>query len=130
MSEGGDNSVPFPTEYKGDTVDGDQTKNELDPGAIQRCAILDVIAERDMQDGQWGTILHRLKKVTPNRWLAILMEEVGELAESVLDLDTSDTALSHMRSEAVQCAAVALAIVESIDTGRALALMDGIDVDS
>ena len=84
----------------------------------QRRALLDILVERFRQDRQWGEQNH-----DPFVWLGILMEEIGEFARAALEIEfgtpTSprDAArwLANRRHEAVQVAAVAMAIVECID---------------
>lgn len=75
-------------------------------------ALLAVIGERMRQKTKWGTneLVH-----SPMEWLSILMEEVGEFAKEANGLCFSKGSMSNLRREAVQVAAVALAIVESID---------------
>jgi NTP pyrophosphatase (non-canonical NTP hydrolase) len=73
--------------------------------AVQRTAVMDVLFERDRQMAKWGIQTHSMYK-----WLAILTEEVGEFAEPTLG-----TSRDALRGEAIQVAAVALAIVEFID---------------
>jgi NTP pyrophosphatase (non-canonical NTP hydrolase) len=65
----------------------------------------DVVAERDRQDAKWGEQNH-----PPMKWVAILAEEVGEVAEAALDGGGPE-----YRAEMVQAAAVCLAAVESFD---------------
>lgn len=76
-----------------------------------------VIAERARQEAKWGQQDHE-----PALWLGILMEEVGELAqainETVFDNGAAERAkggYANMRAEAVQVAAVAVALVEALD---------------
>ena len=76
-------------------------------------ALSDVLAERARQDAKWGEQNH-----DPFTYLAILTEEVGEFSQEALtvrfgakDID----AIGRMRTEAVQVAAVALAMVECLD---------------
>lgn len=76
-----------------------------------------VRVERDRQDEKWGEQNH-----DPEWWLAILMEEVGELAQCVLEAHFSNgpngthlATPANVRQEAVHCAAVALAMIESLD---------------
>ena len=72
-------------------------------GALE---VLDeVLGERANQTAKWGEQNHH-----PERWLAILMEEVGEAAEAALD-----DKYAHMRAELVQVAAVAVATIQSLD---------------
>jgi len=76
----------------------------------------DVAAERARQDAEWGTTGH-----TPEVWLAILTEEVGEVAREVLGLRFGEAAKCHgdLRTELVQVAAVAVSAIESLDFGAA-----------
>ena len=68
-------------------------------------SILQLIKEeRDQQDGKWGA----KRSLSQMTWLTILMEEVGEVAESILDLDDANYPV-----ELVQVAAVAAAALES-----------------
>lgn len=69
----------------------------------KQTAISSVLQERIRQDETWGEQNH-----SPTEWLPILMEEVGEFSKAILEN-------SNIREEAVQVAAVALSIVESID---------------
>jgi NTP pyrophosphatase (non-canonical NTP hydrolase) len=80
----------------------------------------DIVREREAQDAKWGEQNH-----DPMAYMTILMEEVGEFAKEALhdrfhdprDGDTTG-ARERMRKEAVQVAAVAMAIVECIDRGK------------
>ena len=79
-------------------------------------ALLHVLQERLHQERKWGERNHH-----PFKWITILMEEVGEFSEAALHADGDEaghdqrTALQRMRKEAVQVAAVALAIIECHD---------------
>lgn len=64
----------------------------------------DVSTERIAQNKKWGHQNHPFEK-----WMTILMEEVGELAEAVLD-NNSD----NIYAEATQTAAVAVEIMEQV----------------
>jgi NTP pyrophosphatase (non-canonical NTP hydrolase) len=80
---------------------------------IQATALHDVAAERARQDAKWGEQNH-----APEVWLAILTEEVRELATAILrarfqGYDHRRT--GDLRTEAVQVAAVAVAFVEMLD---------------
>lgn len=89
-------------------------------GRQRTAALASVLAERERQDAKWGVQDH-----APHFWAAILAEECGEFArESIRDalllaplqFDGPDReALAAARMEAVQAAAVALAIVECLD---------------
>jgi NTP pyrophosphatase (non-canonical NTP hydrolase) len=79
-------------------------------------ALADVVAERASQDAKWGEQNHH-----PLVWLGILTEEVGELARSMLaeqfptyqhGINVHDHTVRH---EAIQVAAVAIALVECLD---------------
>ncbi len=80
--------------------------------AWTRVALMRVDAERLRQDRKWGR--------APGVWtndagikLAVLVEEVGEVARAVLE--RSD--LGHLREELIQVAAVAVAWAECVDAG-------------
>jgi NTP pyrophosphatase (non-canonical NTP hydrolase) len=75
-------------------------------------ALTDVLEERKHQEEKWGEQNHN-----PYTYLAILQEEVGEYAQACLQTQFGGKhgGLDHMREEAVQVAAVALAIVECLD---------------
>lgn len=76
--------------------------------SIKTDRVLDqVYTERRNQDAKWGS--DRPLADTP--WLAILMEEVGEVATETF----SSGSLQHLREELIQVAAVAVAWIESID---------------
>lgn len=65
-----------------------------------------VALERVRQDKKWGASAFR-----PPPSLAVLMEEVGEVAQAILEDP------GNLRAECVQVAAVAIAMVEAIDRG-------------
>lgn len=73
-------------------------------------ALRDVLAERKRQDAKWGEQNH-----DPFTYLTILTEEVGETAQAALSMRFGSGDPAHLREEAVQVAAVALAIVECLD---------------
>lgn len=66
------------------------------------------------QDCKWGEQNH-----DDEVWLAILMEEVGELAEAVLHKRFGGPAAEHVEAEAVQVAAVAMQMVWCLREFRA-----------
>lgn len=76
-------------------------------------AILSVLDERANQDNKWGEQNH-----DPFTYLTILVEEVGEFAQCALHTQFGGDKAEGLREEAVQVAAVALAIVECLDRGR------------
>lgn len=88
----------------------------------------EVQLERRRQDDKWGEQNH-----DGTVWSAVLTEEAGEFAKAVLQRREwlapsthhadvkrreADRKLAEMRDEAIQCAAVAVAIVEWIDRGH------------
>lgn len=80
-------------------------------------ALTDVLAERIRQDVKWGE-----QNQDPTVWLAILTEEVGEVAKEIADgrAPCSPTSagginLGQYREELVQVAAVAVAAIECLD---------------
>lgn len=74
----------------------------------------DITAERDSQDAKWGRQYHSMPV-----WSAILTEECGEVAEAALGVVFNDESehLPHLREELVQVAAVAVQMIEKIDSG-------------
>lgn len=77
----------------------------------------EVARERVNQEVEWGQQNH-----DPFRWLAILTEEVGEVAEECCELITPSPELAsqrrtalRMRAELIQVAAVAIAFIQSLD---------------
>jgi NTP pyrophosphatase (non-canonical NTP hydrolase) len=71
-------------------------------------AVLDEVgAERNRQEKLWGPQNH-----PASYYYLILAEEVGEVAKAILENKSS---VAHTRSELVQVAAVAVAMVESLD---------------
>jgi NTP pyrophosphatase (non-canonical NTP hydrolase) len=97
-------------------VQEQQAKARASEPANVSQAARDAIAERARQDAKWGELNH-----DPFVYLAILHEESGELAQAALKArfeDQAEGARERMRAEAVQVAAVALAIVECLDRGK------------
>ncbi len=75
-----------------------------DTGAV----LLDVVEERRFQEKKWGQQNHPAAY-----YYLILAEEVGEVARAILENKT--TPIAALRKELVQVAAVAIAMVESLD---------------
>lgn len=75
----------------------------------------DITAERESQDAKWGNQVHSMPI-----WSAILTEECGEVAQAALQVHwpEGDDPLKHLREELVQVAAVAVHIIEKIDSGE------------
>ena len=80
-------------------------------------ALQAVMAERHKQDAKWGVQDHSLEW-----WHLILAEETGELAQAILENHFGGPKGCNVRLEAVQVAAVALAIVECIDRNKLVQL--------
>ena len=78
----------------------------------------EVLAERKRQDEKWGEQNH-----DPITWLGILVEEVGELAKAIIETVFisfgSHGGIGNIRREAIDVAAVAVAIVECLDRAMA-----------
>lgn len=81
-----------------------------------RMALASVRFERLRQDAKWG----EHQRHTLVEWLAILSEEHGELAREILRAHFGQIQSKNLRAEAVQVAAVAVAIIEAIDAGDIL----------
>lgn len=88
-----------------------------------RSALQAVLEERVRQDNQYGVQDHPAEW-----WLVILGEEYGELCQVALETHFDNGpdkrclgGVKNLRTEAVQVAAVALAMVESIDRCEAAA---------
>ena len=72
---------------------------------ITRAKILEaVLAERERQDERWGDQTEN----TDLEWMAILTEEIGEVAK-----DVNDQRMAGMFEELIQCAAVCFAWSEA-----------------
>lgn len=77
--------------------------------------LVEVADERKNQDSKWGEQNHH-----PYLWLAILGEEVGECSKAALEAEFdipcgAKINYSDLGEELIQVAAVAVAIVESLD---------------
>lgn len=74
----------------------------------------DIDAERDRQEAKFGPQRHDWAV-----WSAILSEECGEVAEACLRARWGeDNDLDHLREELIQVAAVAVQMIEKIDSGE------------
>ena len=97
-------------------ADAEKVQADYKKTSIQAHAIKRIIAERDSQDVTWGEQNH-----APIEWLAILMEEVGEVATECIDqdplLDESGYPM-QLENELVQVAAVAVAMIECLHRGK------------
>jgi NTP pyrophosphatase (non-canonical NTP hydrolase) len=76
----------------------------------------EVMDERRRQDAKWGKSSDR-----PAPPLSVLVEEVGEVANAMLTLSSAEEGglriVNELRTELIQVAAVAVAMVEAIDRG-------------
>lgn len=68
-----------------------------------------VVAERGRQDVKWGS----QRQLSHDRWNTILTEEVGEVANAILEKD-----IHNLKVELVQVAAVCIAFAEALEDGR------------
>ncbi len=89
-------------------------------GNRETLKVLNQIAhEREAQNRKWGEQNHE-----PTHWLAILLEEVGEVAKDVVEYKAVKSErvqrnhLDNARIELIQVAAVAVAMIESLDRKR------------
>jgi hypothetical protein len=75
-------------------------------------ALFSILQERLAQDAKWGEQNH-----DPFLYLTILGEEYGELCNAALEtrFGGDNGGLDNLRTEAVQTAAVAMAVVECLD---------------
>lgn len=79
-----------------------------------------IMDERRRQDEKWGE-----QNILNPEWLAVITEELGEVAEAVLQHRFSPkeqvraNGLEDLRCELVQVAAVAVAWVEALDRQEA-----------
>jgi len=72
----------------------------------------DIDAERDRQEAKFGSQMHPWPI-----WAAILAEEAGEVAEACLQAHwREEGGLDHLREELVQVAAVAVQMLEKLDS--------------
>lgn len=82
---------------------------------ITRTGVIgEVLEERNRQEAKWGEQNHH-----PALWLAILGEEVGEANKAVLEAHFPNYKnhgdYTQARAELIQVAAVAVAMIESLD---------------
>ncbi len=83
---------------------------------MKRASIIEeIVNERNRQDEKWGEQNHN-----PVEWMAILMEEVGEVSKEALEYhfkhkDKTEQSLLNYRKELIQTAAVTLAMLESLE---------------
>ena len=73
--------------------------------------LADITAERSRQDSKWGDQSGNHDAT----WLAVLSEEVGEVAQAHLHNVYGGKAAGTLRAELVQVAAVAVAWIDALD---------------
>jgi hypothetical protein len=79
-----------------------------------KAVLIEVELERRRQDQKWGIQNHN-----PADWLMILGEEFGEINEAALTAKfVHNDGGRRYRKELVQVAAVAVAMIESLDRGN------------
>jgi NTP pyrophosphatase (non-canonical NTP hydrolase) len=79
-------------------------------GAAVSLTLQQVHQERNEQVRKWGVQDH-----SPEMWLAILTEEVGEVAKEIAESHVKPFNARRYRQELIQVAAVAAAAIESMD---------------
>lgn len=72
-------------------------------------ALVEVLHERARQDAKWGEQNHN-----SYTWLAILMEEIGELSQAALHDEFGGKAAGTVRAELIHVAAVSISWLEQI----------------
>lgn len=90
------------------------------PSRLNRESLDTILYESWHQDRKYNRSNNWL---TSAQWLAILMEEVGEVATEVLGVEFHEdklAAVDRLRAEAIQVATVAFRLVEAIDRGQLL----------
>jgi len=78
----------------------------------------DIKRERKAQDAKWGEQNHK-----PIEWVAILTEEVGEVSKEALENHFKGQyrgvfQFANYRKELIQVAAVAVAMIESLERNK------------
>lgn len=75
--------------------------------------INDLLMERVKQDSKWG-----IQKHSPETWMTILMEEIGEISKEVVELKFGHKFdSSNYRNEMIQACALLIAMIEDYDEG-------------
>lgn len=109
--------------FLGYVMCGDFTPDEGDALWPSADIAEEAVYERRRQLLKWGDQTHR----TQHEYLAILLEEVGEVAKAINEVTYSNqegelyiSQLENLREELIQVAAVAIGQVEALDrlTGR------------
>lgn len=78
---------------------------------LKKMALKGIVIERERQDNKWGVQRHSYEK-----WLTILMEEVGEFAQAIQNREdwSKETDADNLQEEITHVAAVAKAILEQV----------------
>lgn len=79
----------------------------------------DIRNERARQEGKWGVQNHSLVV-----WLAILAEEFGEASMAINEFHFRQGYLEDVRTELIQTAAVAVAMIDYIDRHSVKSLVE------
>ena len=79
--------------------------------SIRNAVLNQIVNERLKQDAMWGKQRH-----DHGTWLAILMEEVGEVAQAMQEglIHHKESDAGNLYNELIQVAAVATAIAEQV----------------
>lgn len=77
--------------------------------------MFEIALEREKQDVKWGEQNHN-----DYVWLAILTEEIGEVAQAALHDEFGGKAAGTIKTELIQAAAVAVAWLECIERREAV----------
>jgi len=78
---------------------------------FERQILDEIVLERNRQQQKWGRQTHSVAE-----WLMILGEEYGEACKAGNECYFRDDSFDKLRKELVQTMAVALAIVEGLDS--------------
>lgn len=102
-----------------------QTEGATRAGKEARAAVMGHICrERDRQDGLWPEQAPGAGSIEPHTMVAILTEEVGEVAKAALEGDDSE-----LRTELVQTAAVCVKWLENLDATAPADASGGVPTD-
>lgn len=76
----------------------------------------EILNERTLQDAKFGPVCGR--DYGAYTWMAVLSEEVGEVAQAILKRGYEGGESNSIREELIQVAAVAVAMIEAFDCGK------------
>ena len=83
---------------------------EIEKHTIMMKVLHEIRDERFDQDKKWGEQNH-----SPADWLMIIGEEIGEVNKAALEAKFGKETLDNYRTELIQVAAVAVAMIECYD---------------